>query len=72
MEHRVRRGASVADASGLGTGLLRRRHVGAGLGRGVGRNPSSGGAGDGLRVRRDQGIGAECVPREVRGNVVLP
>ena len=34
VEHRVRRGASGADASELGTGVLRRRHVGAGLRQG--------------------------------------
>ena len=41
--------------------VLRRRHVGAGLGHGVGQNRPSGGAGGGLHDR-DQGIGAEVVP----------
>ena len=72
MEHRVLRGASSADASGLGAGVLCRRHVGAGLGRGVGWNRPSGETGCSPRGRRDQGIGAEGVPWEVRGNVVLP
>ena len=62
MEHRVRCGTSSADAPGLGAGMLCRRHVGAGLGRGVGRNRPSGGTGCGPRGRRDQGIGAEGVP----------
>ena len=72
MEHRVRRGASSADASGLGAGVLCRRHVGAGLGRGVGRNRPSGGTGCDPYGRRDQGIGANGVPWEIWGNVVLP
>ena len=38
----------------------------------MGQNRPFDGAGDSLRDRRDQGIGAEGVPREVRGNVVLP
>ena len=62
MEHRVRCGASSADAPGLGAGVLCRRHVGAGLGRGVGLNRPSGGTGCGPRGRRDRGIGAEGVP----------
>ena len=64
MEHRVRRGASSADASGLAAGVLCRRHVSAGLGRGVGRNRPSGGTGCGPRGRRDQGIGAEGAPEK--------
>ena len=72
VEHRVRRKALSADASELGADVLRRRHVSAGLGLSVGRNRSSGGTGCGPRGRRDQGIGAEGVPWEVRGNVVLP
>ena len=62
MEYRVRRGASGADASEIGTGVLHRRHVGAGLGHGVGQIRPFGRAGGGLRGRRDQGIGAEGVP----------
>ena len=62
MEHRVLRGASSANASGLGAGVLCRRHVGAGLGRGVGWNRPSGETGCSPRGRRDQGIGAEGVP----------
>ena len=71
MEHRVRRGASSADTSGLGAGVLCRRHVGAGLGRGVGRNRPSGWTGCGPRGRRDQGIGAGGIPWEVWGNMIL-
>ena len=62
MEHRVRRCTLGADNSRLGTGVLRRRHVDAGLGHGVGQNRPSGGTDGGLRGRRDQGIGAENVP----------
>ena len=72
VEHRVRRGASDADVSGLGPDVLRWRHVGAGLGQGVGRNRPSGEAGGGPRGSCDQRIGAENVPWKVRGNVVLP
>ena len=62
---------SDTDASGLGTGVLRWRHVAAGLGDGVGQDRPFGGAGGGLRDRHDQGIEAESVPWEIRGNVVL-
>ena len=57
MEHLIQRGASGANSTALGAGVLRRRHVGAGLGRGVWRNHPSGGTDDGLRGRRDQEIG---------------
>ena len=59
MKHQ--RGASGANAFGLGTGVLCRRHIGAGLRYGVGQNRPSSGAGCGLRGRRDRGIGAEGV-----------
>ena len=45
---------------------------GACLWHGMGHNRPSGGAGGGLYGRRDQGIRAEGVPWEVRGNMVLP
>ena len=64
MEHCVRRGASSADASELDAGVLCRRYVGACLGRGVGRNRSSGGTGCGRVVAAIKGLGLRVSPEK--------
>ena len=64
MEHCVRRGASSADASELDAGVLCRRYVGACLGRGVGRNRSSGGIGCGRVVAAIKGLGLRVSPEK--------
>jgi hypothetical protein len=72
MGHRVRHGTSGTDAPRLGADEIRRLHVSTGMGIDMEQDRPSGGTGGDLRGCRDQRVGAGSIPREFRGDVVLP